>query len=174
MRVFPVLVSFLCAAAAHAQIPETVEPALIPGYHVIAPGIAAAGQPAAEVLPKLEAMGFRTVLNLRTPAEDGPDERGVVEGQGLRYVSVPVTAASFSLAEVESIEKVLDDPAANPILFHCASSNRVGGAWAVVQARRGKSLDEALAAGREAGLKSGPMEDAVRRLLAAPAPRPNP
>jgi uncharacterized protein (TIGR01244 family) len=172
MRALAVLVSLLCAAAAHAQIPETVDPARIPAYHVIAPGLAAAGQPATEVLPMLGAMGFRTILSLRTPAEDGPDERSVVEAQGLRYVSVPVTPAGFSLADVETIERVLDDPAAGPILFHCATSNRVGAAWAVVQARRGKSLDEALAAGREAGLKAGPMEDAVRRLLAAPRPNP--
>jgi uncharacterized protein (TIGR01244 family) len=105
------------------------------------------------------------------PDEGGPaNEREVVESQGLRYVSVPMTAASFSLADVEAVEKVIGDPAAGPVLFHCASSNRVGGTWAVIQARKGKSLDEALASGREAGLKSASMEDAVRRLVAPKTP----
>jgi uncharacterized protein (TIGR01244 family) len=93
----------------------------------------------------------------------------VVESQGLRYVSVPVKPASLSLADVATIETVLNDPAAGPVLFHCASSNRIGGVWAVIQARKGKPLDAALAAGREAGLQSASMEEAVRRLLAAPA-----
>jgi uncharacterized protein (TIGR01244 family) len=138
---------------------------------VIAPGIVAAGQPGPEALPKLGAMGFKTVLNLRMPAEGGPaNEREVVEGQGLRYVSVPMTAASFSLADVEAVEKVIGDPTAGPILFHCASSNRVGGVWAVIQARKGRSLDAALAAGREAGLMGATMEDAVRRLAAPKTP----
>ena len=80
-----------------------------------------------------------------------------------------MTAASFSLADVEAVEKVLDDPAAGPVLLHCASSNRVGATWAAVLARRGQSLDDALAKGHEAGLRAGPMEDAVKRVLAAPA-----
>ncbi len=45
----------------------------------------------------------------------------------------------------------------------------MGAVWALIQAREGKSLDEALAAGREAGLKSPQLEAAVRRLLGAPA-----
>ena len=56
------------------------------------------------------------------------------------------------------------------MLLHCASSNRVGGAWAVIQARKGKSLEEAEAAGRAAGLHSPQMEAAVRRVLGVPAP----
>jgi uncharacterized protein (TIGR01244 family) len=170
MRRALVLAVFLLSAPIQAQVPQAVDPAQIPAYRVIAPGIVAAGQPAAEVLPKLGAMGFRTVLNLRPAGEGGPaSEREVVESQGLRYVTVPMTAATFSLADVEAVEKVIADPAAGPILFHCASANRVGGAWAAVLARRGLSLDEALVRGREAGLRSGPMEDAVKRVLAAPS-----
>jgi uncharacterized protein (TIGR01244 family) len=171
MRHALVFAACLSAAVLHAQVPQSVDPGQIPAYQLIAPGIVAAGQPAPDVLPKLGAMGFKTVLNLRMPDEGGPaNEREVVESQGLRYVSVPMTAASFSLADVEAVEKVIGDPAAGPVLFHCASSNRVGGTWAVIQARKGKSLDAALAAGREAGLKSATMEDAVRRLVALKTP----
>jgi uncharacterized protein (TIGR01244 family) len=168
------------APLALAQVPETVEPARIPSYKVITPGLVAAGQPSREALATLGTMGFKTVINLRTAGEDTPpDEQAVVEGQGLRYVAVPLTAASLSLADVAAVEKVLEDPASGPVLVHCAASNRVGGIWALIQARKGKGLEEALAAGREAGLRSGPMEEAVRRLVAAPppvppAPKPNP
>jgi uncharacterized protein (TIGR01244 family) len=117
-------------------------------------------------------MGFRTVVNLRTDREGGAQERAVVEAQGLRYVWVPITADSFSLADVEAVEKVLHDPSSGPVLLHCASSNRVGAVWAAIQAREGKPLEEALAAGREAGLKSPQMEAAVRRVLGSPAPAP--
>jgi len=41
--------------------------------------------------------------------------------------------------------------------------------WALIQSREGKSLDEALAAGREAGLRSPQLEAAVRRLVGPPA-----
>ena len=169
MRSILVGAACLSAAAVQAQVPQTVDPGQIPYYKLIAPGIVAAGQPATEALTKLGSMGFKTVINLRPAGEGGPaNERELVESQGLRYVSVPFTAATFSLAEVEAVEKVLNDSAAGPVLFHCASSNRVGGAWAAVLARRGQSLDEALAKGREAGLKGGAMEEAVKRVLAAP------
>jgi uncharacterized protein (TIGR01244 family) len=160
----------LGAASAMAGVPETVEPALIPAYRLIQPGLAAAGQPTSAALEGLREMGFRTVVNLRPQTEGPADERAVVEAQGLRYVSIPVTADTFSLADVEALEKVLADPASAPVLLHCGSSNRVGGAWAVIQARKGKSLEEAQAAGRAAGLHSPQMEAAVLRVLGVPAP----
>ena len=160
----------LGAASASAGVPVAVEPAVIPAYRLIHPGLATAGQPTPEALRGLGGMGFRTVVNLRPETEGPAEERAVVEAQGLRYVSIPVTAATFSLADVEALERVLDDPSAAPVLLHCASSNRVGGAWAVIQARKGKTLEEAEAAGRAAGLHSPQMEAAVRRVLSAPAP----
>lgn len=161
------LLGSLAAPARAGEIPATVDAAQIPAYRVLAPGLAGAGQPAPEALARLGQMGFKTVVNLR-PEKEGPaEERATVEAQGLRYVPVPLTPDSFGLDDVVAVERVLADPAAAPVLLHCASSNRVGGVWAVLAARRGKSLEEALAAGREAGLHSPAMEDAVRRVLAA-------
>jgi uncharacterized protein (TIGR01244 family) len=159
----------LGAASASAGVPQAVEPAVIPAYRLLHPGLAAAGQPTPEALKGLEGMGFRTVVNLRSEKEGPADERAVVEAQGLRYVSIPVTPDTFSLADVEAVEKVLDDPSAGPVLLHCSSSNRVGGTWAVIQARKGKTFEEAEAAGRAAGLHSPQMEAAVRRVLGVPA-----
>lgn len=160
----------LGALSASAGVPQAVEPAVVPAYRLIRPGLAVAGQPTPEALTKLGAMGFRTVVNLRSEKEGPADERAVVEAQGLRYVSIPMMPDTFSLAEVEAVEKILDDPSAAPVLLHCASSNRVGGTWAVIQARKGRSLEEAEAAGRAAGMHSPQMEAAVRRVLGVPAP----
>ncbi len=153
-----------------AEIPTSVDPAQIPAYRVIQPGLATAGQPAPEALQKLKEMGFRTVVNLRTEQEGAAQERTAVEAQGLRYVSVPITPDTFSLKDVEAVEKVLADPGAGPVLLHCATSNRVGGVWAVIQSRKGKSLEEAEAAGREAGMRSPIIQAAVRRVLGVPPP----
>ena len=163
------------AVPAAAGVPETVDPVLIPAYKLTRPDLATAGQPSPAALGRLSEMGFRTVVNLRTDAEGAAAEGPVVEGQGLRYVSIPVTVDRFSLADALAVQKVLDDPQAAPVLLHCASSNRVGAVWAVLEARKGKSVEDALAAGREAGLHSPVMEAAVRRVLGAPeAPPPAP
>jgi uncharacterized protein (TIGR01244 family) len=150
-----------------AGIPEAVDPAEIPNYRVIRPGLAFAGQPAPEALKRLGDMGFRTVVNLRTEQEGAAEEGHVVRALGLDYVWVPVTSGTFSLEDVASVERVLDDPDAAPVLLHCASSNRVAAVWAVVQTRDGRTLEEAETASRAVGLHSPSMWAAVLRVLGA-------
>jgi len=156
----------LSATAAFAQIPESVDPAVIPNYRLLKPGLATAGQPTPEALRKLKEQGFKTVISLRADTEPGvKEEEAIVKGQGLEYVSVPVTPASFSQQQVDQVAKVLDDPKAGPILFHCGSANRVGAVWTVIQAQRGKSYEAAEAEGRKIGLSSPAMVEAVKKVL---------
>lgn len=149
------------------QAPEQVEG--IANYKRIEPGLATAGTPSSEALLRLKALGFRTVIDLRTEGEGIVAEQAAVEAQGLRYVSVPVTPASLSVQDVRAVAAVLDDPAAGPILLHCASSNRVGGVYGVIQVLKGRGLAEAEAAAREAGLRSDSMAEAMRRVAAEAA-----
>jgi hypothetical protein len=87
-----------------AEIPQAVDKAAIPNYRVIRPGLAAAGQPSTEALGRLKEMGFKTVINLRTEKEGGKSEEGPVKAAGLRYVWVPVTADTFSAADVDAAD----------------------------------------------------------------------
>ncbi len=168
-RRLALLAAAVAAAAAPllAGIPAAVDPAEIPNYRVIRPGLAFGGQPAPDTLKRLGDMGFRTVVNLRTEQEGAAEEGHVVRALGLDYVWVPVTSGTFSLEDVEEVERILDDPDAAPVLLHCASSNRVAAVWAVVQTRDGRTLEEAEAAGRAAGLHSPSMWAAVLRVLDA-------
>ena len=111
-----------------------MDPAVIPNYALFRPGLAVAGKPSAAGLAKLKDMGFKTVIDLRMPAEGLDEEKASVEGQGLRYVSVPMTSASFSLADALKVKGVLEDARSGPVLLHCASANRVGGVVAVIEA----------------------------------------
>jgi uncharacterized protein (TIGR01244 family) len=154
----------LAAAAAWSQIPESVGPESIPNYRVIRPGLAVGGQPSPQALARLKEMGFRTVVNLRTEQEGGKDAEKAVRAAGLEYLWVPVTPATFSAADVDAVAKVLDDPGAGPVLLHCSSSNRSGAVWAALQARRGRSIEDAEADGRAAGLTSDGMVAAFRRV----------
>jgi uncharacterized protein (TIGR01244 family) len=161
------LVFLSCSVAPAAEIPKlpaSIEPTLIPNYKLIAPGLAAAGQPSAEALAQLKEYGFRTVINLRTAEEGAELEGEKLRAMGLAYLWVPITAASFSLKDVQAVGRVLSDPAAGPVLLHCASSNRVGGVLAVLAAQKGAGLAEAVEQGKAAGLKSAEMIDAVRRV----------
>jgi len=161
------LVAFVFAACAALAdgIPSSVDKAEIPAYQKVRPDLATAAQPAPDAVRRLKEMGFRTVVNLRTPAEGTEKDRAVIEELGLRWVQVPVSPASFSTKDVEAVAKVLDDPAAGPTLLYCSSANRVGAVWVVYQVKKGKSADEALSEGRKIGLKSPQMIEAVERVL---------
>jgi uncharacterized protein (TIGR01244 family) len=153
--------------AAWAQVPETMDDAAIPKYRVVRPGLATGGKPSAEALERLKAQGFKTVVDLRTEAEGTTTEKETVETQGLRYLSVPISPASFGAADVEAVAKVLKDKDAAPVLLHCSSANRVGAVWMVMQVQEGRSLEEAEAAGKEIGLSSQAMVEAARRVAAS-------
>lgn len=159
---FPIVLGTVVSV--RAEVPDQV--AGIVNYKRLHQGLAAGGTLSPEALRELKAMGFKTIVDLRTEDEGTAQERAAVEQLGLRYVSVPVTPATLSLEDVKLVARVLGDAAAAPVLLHCASSNRVGGVYGVVQVLDGKSLPEAEAAAREAGLKSGAMAEAMRRVAA--------
>ncbi len=168
MRPLSACVPVLLATAVSAAASEA--PAALDGvasYKLLRPGLAVGGVPAAAALPEI-AKSFRTVIDLRTEKEEGVTaERNTLASLAVRYVAVPLTADSFSSADVDRVAAVLGEAQAAPVLLHCHSSNRVGGVVAVLAHREGKSLDEALAVGREAGLKSDAMVAAVKRVIAA-------
>lgn len=155
----------LALAIVLADAPASVDAAQVPGYVRVRTDVAVAGQPSAAGLARLSELGFRTVVNLRAEGEaDGADERAHVVAQGLRYVSVPFTAASLTRHDVAVIARVLEDAHAGPVLLHCSSGNRAGGLWALLEAARGVPVEDAIAAGRGAGLASDAMLAAVRRI----------
>ncbi|MBT8398949.1 MAG: protein tyrosine phosphatase family protein [Rhodothermia bacterium] len=126
------------------------------------------GQPDQEALVRLAtAQGVKTVVNIRFPEEMGSvdfNEQAVAESLGLRYVTIPVSPGSFSQHDVDRFAQVLGETD-EPVLLHCASSNRVGGMWAAyLSMHRGVEPDDALELGRSAGLRSEGMVAAVRRV----------
>src|SRR5262249_41895792 len=134
--------------------------------------LAVGGKPSADALLKLKADGFKTVVDLRMESEGVAEEKAIVEQQGLRYVSVPFTAATFKLDDALAVKRLLGDASAGPVLLPCASSNRVGAVMAGIAAQSGKPLDEALDEGRAAGLTSPVLVEAVKRVAGEPAPGP--
>lgn len=158
------------------EAPESPDAAHFPDYVRIRPGVAVAGQPTAEGLAQLKALGFRSVVDLRREDEAGrAEEKAAVEAAGLRYLNVPVSPATLSREDVEAVARLLDDAEAGPVLLHCATGNRAGGVWALAEAARGIPLEDAIADGRKAGLKSESMLEAVRRVAGeAPSSAPAP
>lgn len=124
------------------------DPAVLNGAHLVS-----TGQPDEAVLASVKAAGFVAVIDMRGPAEDrGIDESSAVESLGMTYVSLPVAGpGDVSFENAAALDKILGD-LEGPVLMHCASGNRVGALMALRASQNGASADEALAAGKAAGL----------------------
>lgn len=155
----------LTGGAAADGLPESVPPSLIPNYVLVRPDVASAGLPSARGVQQLGALGFRVVVDLRMPQEGLAEEEAAVLAAGLRYVSIPITARTLSRADAERLARVLDEPDRGPVLVHCATGNRVGAVWTVLEVTKGRPYDEAEAEGRRLGLRSEEMRAAVKRVL---------
>ncbi len=128
------------------------------------------GQVDAEQLEWAARNGYRTVVNLRTPGEEGelPDEAAIVEGLGMRYVHIPVAGGDGINAEnARLLAAALDESDALPAIVHCRSGGRVGSLFAIKSHEiDGLPPEQALQVGRDAGMSGS--EPLVRKILNLP------
>jgi uncharacterized protein (TIGR01244 family) len=160
-----ILAAALAASPAPPAAPATVDAKAIPNYYLVRPGLATAGQPTEEGLAQLNALGFKTVINLRLPIEKWTgNEEETVKAQGLKYVTVPINPLTFGAEEVAAVRAVLEDESAGPVLLHCATANRSAAVWGVIEVERGRSIEEVEVEAVKAGMTSATMTDAFRRV----------
>ncbi|HUQ45315.1 MAG TPA: protein tyrosine phosphatase family protein [Gemmatimonadaceae bacterium] len=145
---------------------RTLSPALaasLANGHLPVDGILTAGQPRADQFASLAAEGIGTVLDIRAPGEPrGFDEPAAVRAAGMEYHNIPVVAGSLTSAEFDQVRELLRAPDKRPVLFHCASANRVGALlmpYLVLDEQR--SEDEALQIALDVGLRSDELAHAA-------------
>jgi uncharacterized protein (TIGR01244 family) len=128
------------------------------------------GQPPEADLKTFSDKGVKVVINLRSDGELeglGFDEAKTVKGLGMKYHHVPMGRDVPKPADLKTIFSALDKAGDAHVLLHCASSNRVGMIWSVYRAKQsGMSIEEAIAEGRAAGMKSEALEAGARAYLA--------
>ena len=154
--------------APQAPFGDKVSAAFV-NYNRAFPTIATAGLLKAGAVAEAKRLGFKTVVDLRGPEEEGvAAEREAVAAAGLDYVSIPVTTRAPTMAQVAEFASIADDATRHPILLHCVSANRAGGMWALYRASEGVPVEVAIEEGRTNGLTS--REPAVRARLDAALP----
>jgi uncharacterized protein (TIGR01244 family) len=112
-----------------------------------------AGQVTPEQLQQAAAEGYKSVLNLRSPDEQGflPDEQQLAEAAGLEYVNIPVKPSEMT---EELTDKVLEqiDALPKPALIHCASAMRAGAmAFMNLATRQGMTAEQVFEKAGETG-----------------------
>ncbi|MEH2266602.1 protein tyrosine phosphatase family protein [Nostoc sp.] len=115
--------------------------------------LAVAGQVTLEQLQQAVNEGYKSVLNLRSPSEEGfiSDEQQQAEALGLHYINIPVKPNEISdELTTEVLEQI--DRLPKPALIHCASAMRAGVmAFMNVATRQGMTPEQVFEKAAEAG-----------------------
>lgn len=119
------------------------------------PGMLTSGQPGAEHLKALSQAGVKTVIDIRDPMEPRPfDEPGLVRQLGMKYVNVSVRQGALDDATMDGFLDAVRKAEGAPMLVHCASANRVGGALIpYFMLDRKMAEEDAVAAAMKIGLR---------------------
>ena len=114
--------------------------------------------------------GFGLIINNRPEDESddqtpGPAIAAAAAASGLSYVSIPVTHAGFSEAQVTAMAQALASTD-GPVLAYCRSGTRSTLLWALAEASRGQSPHALAAAANQAGYDLSPVRTLLDMLAA--------
>ncbi|SEQ78217.1 TIGR01244 family protein [Nitrosomonas sp. Nm51] len=158
------MMTLLSVTVYAGRIPFGHQVETVQNYNRAAPQVATSGLIGDGGAPLLAAHGFKTVIDMRTANEGTREEKALVEGAALIYVNIPMTVANISKEHVEAFTEAMNN-SPKPVLVHCGSGNRAGAIWASYLISQGADIEEAVEAGRKAGMRP-PMEEKVRALFA--------
>ena len=119
----------------------------IKNYRKLSDTVATAGQPREHDFPLVAKSGYQVVINLGlADAEYAlPDERGLVERLGLKYVHIPVEWKVPTAADLSKFISAMDADGDKKLFIHCAANKRVSVFMALYRIKRlGWSYDDAL------------------------------
>lgn len=131
------------------------------------PGVLTGGAPSRAQLESAKSQGFRCIVDLRTPAEVGPEPE-LAKALRLDYVLIPIGSASdLTILNARKLAEAVQDAAEGPVIVFCRTGNRVGALFAVkAGALDGVDPDTAIELGKRAGLTDPGMATAIRAMLA--------
>ncbi len=165
-RLYAIAAITLLASFASAQQVDTaaISSAEIMNLSTPAENVLASGQPTQEQLQLLASSGVKHIINLRPTSEQEFDEEALVKSLGMEYHSMPVAGADGVTSEnAKRLDDLLSSLNGQPLLVHCASSNRVGALRALTASANGEALESAITTGKSWGLTG--LEPAVRTKL---------
>lgn len=125
--------------------------------------LAIAGQIAPEELKQLANEGYKSVLNLRSPDEQGFQDSEQLSTQllGLHYANLPIKLTEINpQMALQVFQKIAEMP--KPTLIHCDSAVRaIAMVLMYIATKQGMSLEDAFKQAEKLGL----LEDVMKMKL---------
>jgi uncharacterized protein (TIGR01244 family) len=128
-----VAAAILAAGVAWSQVTKESVPG-VTNFARLETTIACAGATTPAAVAELKRMGYRAIINLRLPSEDGADVEGeaaAARAAGVKYVSLPFNGASPDPAVVDRFLEAVTEAANQPVFLHCHTGNRAAALWMI-------------------------------------------
>jgi uncharacterized protein (TIGR01244 family) len=123
------LIGLVSAVSGQAR-KETVDG--IRNFTVVDATVGCAGATESRAFPALKERGYKSVVNLRLETEVGAavnESRAMATAAGLKFIHLPLNAASPDESVVDEFIKAVSDAANQPVFINCGSANRVAALW---------------------------------------------
>ena len=131
--------------------------------------VACGGATDTAALEGLKNDGFKAVINLRLPTEQGAnleENAAKAKALGLNYISLPLNGQSPDPKVVDAFLAAVANTANQPVFIHCGSASRVGAVWMVKRVLQdGWPVEKAVEEAKMIGLRSEPLEKFARSYI---------
>ena len=124
--------------------------------------VACGGATDTSALEGLKADGFKAIINLRTPGEQGANlEQNAARAKelGLKYISIPFSTQQLDPKVIDTFLAAIADKSNQPAFVHCGSASRVGSVWLAKRViQDGWTIEKATEEAKAIGLRGEPLE----------------
>ena len=118
-------------------------------YQPVDNKLSTSGQPTEGQLRSVARQGFQVVINLglhNDPRYSLPDESGLVQSLGMKYVHIPVAFDAPREADLLTFFDAMENHCKEKIFLHCAANMRVSAFWGLYRViKKGEPPAEAFA-----------------------------
>jgi protein tyrosine phosphatase (PTP) superfamily phosphohydrolase (DUF442 family) len=108
------------AASAGAQVVKE-EVAGITNFNRIESTVACAGAITPDAIPKIKAMGYQAIINLRLESEPGArieESKAAAKAAGITYFHIPFSVSNPDPAAVDQFLEAIRTPGVEPAFIH--------------------------------------------------------
>jgi uncharacterized protein (TIGR01244 family) len=162
------LILSVAVVAANAQKME--RPGIV-NYTRVDAVVACGGATDTAALEGLKNDGFKAVINLRQPTEQGAnieENSARAKALGLNYINLPFNPQTPDTKVVDAFLAAVANKANQPVFVHCGSASRVGAVWMVKRVLQdGWPVEKAVEEAKMIGLRSEPLEKFARSYIEA-------
>jgi uncharacterized protein (TIGR01244 family) len=164
------LASALIVSSIAALGAQKMERPGIVNYTKVDAVVACGGATETAALEGLKNDGFKAVINLRQPSEQGAnieENTARAKALGLTYISLPLNGQAPDPKVVDAFLAAVANKANQPVFIHCGSASRVGAVWLVKRVLQdGWTVEKATEEAKMIGLRSEALEKFALQYIA--------